>query len=134
MIIGVAFLMIFIAAVTSFGVLWYVSRDAPEEEAEGIGPTYQLGDFTVNLAGATGYNYLQADLVVEVSDEEVIEELTEREPQVKDQIISILRNQDDEQIMEPGAAGTKEMIRDALNELVTEGEVRNVFFTHYVVQ
>ncbi|MFN2364463.1 MAG: flagellar basal body-associated protein FliL, partial [Halarsenatibacteraceae bacterium] len=92
--VGIAFLVVVLAATTSFGVLWYMTRDTePEEEVENkMGPTYQLGEYTVNLSGTGGFQYLQTNIVVEVNDSEVIEEIDKRSPQIDDAIISTLRS------------------------------------------
>ncbi len=40
--VGVAFLIVVLAAATSFGVLWYMTRDTgPDEIEDRMGPTYQ---------------------------------------------------------------------------------------------
>lgn len=136
MFVGIAFLVIVIAAGTSLGLLWYMSQDsAPEEgEEQTMGPTYQIGDFTVNLSGSGGYQYLQTNIVVEVSDEDVINELDSRSPQVQDAILTTLRSQSMEQIQEPGANQIKQELANNINEVIQHGEIENVWFTQFVVQ
>ncbi|SDL74008.1 flagellar basal body-associated FliL family protein [Halarsenatibacter silvermanii] len=135
MILGIIFLVVFIAGATSFGVLWYLSQqDAEEAEEVELGPTYDLGEYTVNLTGESAFQILQTKIVVEVSSEEVIEEFEERSPQVQDTLISVLRNAGDQELREPGMPGIKEDIKSALNEISRNGEVRNVWFTDFVVQ
>ncbi|MFW5873465.1 MAG: flagellar basal body-associated FliL family protein [Bacillota bacterium] len=133
---GIVFLVVVLAAATSFGVLWYMTRDTgPEEEAENkMGPTYQLGEYTVNLSGTEGFQYLQTNIVVEVNDEEVIGEIDKRSPQIDDAIISTLRDQSIEEIQEPGANVIKKQLADSINEVLRDGEINNVWFTKFVVQ
>lgn len=132
--VGIAFLVIVIAAGTSLGLLWYMSQDSAPEEAKTMGPTYQIGDFTVNLSGSGGYQYLQTNIVVEVSDEEVINELDSRSPQVQDAILTTLRSQSLEQIQEPGANHIKQELTQNINGVIQQGEIKNVWFTQFVVQ
>ena len=133
--VGVVFLIVVLAAGTSFGVLWYMTRDTGPEEAEDrMGPTYQLGEYTVNLSGTGGFQYLQTNIVVEVSDSEVIEEIDRRSPQIDDAIISTLRSQSIDEIQEPGANEIKQHLANSINEVIGNGEVRNVWFTQFVVQ
>lgn len=133
--VGVVFLIVVLAAATSFGVLWYMTRDTGPEEAEDrMGPTYQLGEYTVNLSGTGGFQYLQTNIVVEVSDSEVIEEIDRRSPQIDDAIISTLRSQSIDEIQEPGANEIKQHLANSINEVIGNGEVRNVWFTQFVVQ
>lgn len=136
LILGILFLVIVVAGVTSFGVLWYLSQPDGETGAEEMemGPTYELGDYTVNLAGSNRYQFLQTTVVIEVSEEEVIEELEERSPQVQDYMISVLRNTTDEELTQPGVPEVKNNITSALNEIAVSGEIRNVWFTDFVVQ
>ena len=134
--VGIAFLVVVLAATTSFGVLWYMTRDTgPEEEVEDkMGPTYQLGEYTVNLSGTGGFQYLQTNIVVEVNDSEVIEEIDKRSPQIDDAIISTLRSQSTDEIQEPGANVIKRQLADSINEVIINGEIKNVWFTQFVVQ
>jgi len=133
--VGVAFLIVVLAAATSFGVLWYMTRDTgPDEIEDRMGPTYQLGEYTVNLSGTGGFQYLQTNIVVEVSDEKVLEEIDKRSPQIDDAIISTLRNQSIDEIQEPGANEIKQQLIDSINNVLAHGEVRNVWFTQFVVQ
>ena len=48
----------------------------------------------MNLTGSRGYQYVQASIVVEVSTDNVIDELEKRSPQIRDCIIAILRRSD----------------------------------------
>lgn len=133
--VGIAFLIVVLAAATSFGVLWYMTRDTgPEEVEDKMGPTYQLGEYTVNLSGTGGFQYLQTNIVVEVSDSEVIEEIDRRSPQIDDAIISTLRSQSIDEIQEPGANKIKEQLAISINDVIKNGEINNVWFTQFVVQ
>ncbi len=135
LIIGVIFLVVVVAGVTSFGVLWYLSQpdDEAAQEVE-MGPTYELGEYTVNLSGSSRFQFLQTSIVLEVSDEDVIDDLEERSPQVQDNMISVLRNTSDQELTQPGVPELKENITEVLNEIAANGEVRNVWFTDFVVQ
>ena len=133
--VGVAFLIVVLAAATSFGVLWYMTRDTgPDEIEDRMGPTYQLGEYTVNLSGTGGFQYLQTNIVIEASEDVVLEEIDKRSPQIDDVIISTLRSQSIDEIQEPGANEIKKQLADSINEVIRNGEVRNVWFTQFVVQ
>jgi len=134
-IIGVIFLVIFVAGATSFGVLWYISQTEEGEAGEReMGPTHELGEYTVNLTGSERYQFLQTTVVIEVSEEDVIERLESRAPQVQDSMISVFRNTTDEELTEPGVPELKQNIKDVLNDIAAEGEIRSVWFTDFVVQ
>ena len=133
--VGIAFLIVVLAAATSFGVLRYMTRDTgPDEIEDRMGPTYQLGEYTVNLSGTGGFQYLQTNIVVEVNEDVVLEEIDKRSPQIDDAIISTLRSQSIDEIQEPGANQIKQQLADSINDVIRNGEIRNVWFTQFVVQ
>ncbi|ACL70426.1 flagellar basal body-associated FliL family protein [Halothermothrix orenii] len=134
--IGIVIMMVLIAAGTSYGFMTYFDRTNSQHvlESKDIGPTYSLGDFIVNLSGTGGYQYIKASIVVEVSQDSVIRELDKRSPQIRDIIISILRDQKMADIEEPGARTIKNRVRAELNQVLTTGKITSVWFTQLVVQ
>ncbi|MGM0409713.1 MAG: flagellar basal body-associated FliL family protein [Bacillota bacterium] len=134
--VAIFLVMIIVAAGTSYGVMTYLTRERTEEEEEKkeFGPTYTLGDFTVNLGDSNGYQFIKSSIVVEVDNEEVITELEKRSPQVRDVIISTMRNAEVSEIEEPGAKKLKTKIQNDINSLLDSGQVKNVYFTQLVVQ
>lgn len=134
-IMGIMILMIIIAAGTSYGFMRLMAINNGNRVNETtIGPTYSLGDFVVNLSGTRGYQYIQASIVVEVTTENVLDELDKRSPQIRDGIISILRDQKVVDIEEPDAEVIKNRIMAVLNDMLKTGNVSQVWFTQLVVQ
>lgn len=135
-ILGIAVLMIVIAAGTSYGFMTFLTNNNNVQTVSktAIGPTYSLGDFVVNLSGTRGYQYIKASIVVEVSTDIVISELEKRSPQIRDGIISILRDQKVDDIEEPGAKVIKNRIMTKLNDILGTGDITRVWFTQLVVQ
>lgn len=138
MLIAMVVLSLIIAAGTSYFMLSQLGgnvtqKSKNQESVTKLGPTYKVGNFTVNLAG--GRRFVRVNLAVEVSDKAVTEELKGRNPQVRDAIISILRNKKEKDInTQSGARDLREQIRKQLNKFVSEGKISNVFFTEFVVQ
>ncbi|MFI5359237.1 MAG: flagellar basal body-associated protein FliL [Halanaerobiaceae bacterium] len=134
-VLAIALLMLIIAASTSYGFMRFFMLSNSEKVREvTIGPTYSLGDFVVNLTGSRGYQYVQASIVVEVSTDNVIDELEKRSPQIRDCIIAILRDQTVADIEEPDAQTIKNRIMASLNSLLYTGQITQVWFTQLVVQ
>ena len=134
-VLAIALLMLIIAASTSYGFMRFFMLSNSEKVREvTIGPTYSLGDFVVNLTAGRGYQYIQASIVVEVSTENVIEELEKRSPQIRDCIIAILRDQTVTDIEEADAQTIKNRIMASLNSLLYTGQITQVWFTQLVVQ
>ena len=131
--------MIIIAAGTSFMFMTYMSSSSAENtnsepEEKKVGPTYTLGEFVVNLSLDSSYKYLKANIVVSASSEKVKSELENRDPQIRDSIIAILRKQSLEDIREPDATVIKNQIKNKLNQLLNSGQINDVWFTQLVVQ
>lgn len=134
-VFGIFILMVIIAAGTSYGVMTYFSPDRQVQSSQAeFGPTYTLGDFTVNLAGSGGYQFIKSSIVVEVTTDEVIKELEKRSPQVRDVIISIMRNAQISEIEDPEAKAIKEKLQSNLNTILNTGKISHVWFTQLVVQ
>ncbi|MTI58792.1 MAG: hypothetical protein FH762_02175 [Firmicutes bacterium] len=135
-ILGIALLMVVIAIGTSYGFMKFITTNDNSQvlNENVIGPTYSLGDFVVNLSGTRGYQYISASIVVEVSTDNVITELEKRSPQVRDSIIEILRDQQVDDIEEPGARVIKNRLITKLNDILRTGDITQVWFTQLVVQ
>ena len=109
-------------------------KETVKEEEEEKGPTYTLGEYVVNLAGSGGYQFIKANIVVEVDDKKVISELEKRSPQIRDTIIIILREQQIEDIEDPKAEIIKTQLLTRINKILNSGKIEHVWFTQFVVQ
>lgn len=100
------------------------------------GPIFDAGVFTVNLSGGgrtTGF--LRAAISLEVDSKKAMEELEAREPAVRDTIIVALRSFTTEEVREDeGIDRLKERIQQDVSQLMTEGEVRYVYFRELITQ
>jgi flagellar FliL protein len=136
----IVILVIVITGVASFTFFTYFSVSGDEENKEevqsieDIRPTYQVGDFTVNISNNNQISFVRASLVFELENAELAEELDKRSSQIRDRIISTLRAQNEEILEEPGADTIKEIVQEQINQLLISGEVTNVWFTDLVVQ
>lgn len=101
-----------------------------------LGPVYQAGVFTVNLAGSgRGSSFLRATIALEVEDRKSVEALQAREPAVRDAIIVTLRSFTSAELAAPeGLVELRERLLQALTPLLPEGEVRHVYFQELITQ
>jgi len=133
-------LVVIITGVASFTFFTYFSVSGDDENSkevqsiEDIRPTYQVGDFTVNISNNNQISFVRASLVFELENAELAEELDKRSSQIRDRIISTLRAQNEEILEEPGADTIKEIVKEKINQLLISGRVTNVWFTDLVVQ
>lgn len=120
-------------ALTADEVAHSAERLGVDAAFDAMGPTVDLGTFTVNLLG--GNRYLRSEIVVELTERGSAREIEERLPQVRDAVLLVLRGFSAEDLASPESdAAVKEAITDALNPLLTRGKVSGVYFTSWVIQ
>lgn len=108
-----------------------------EEQKENlqIGPIYSLEPFIVNLVGGRGKNYLKAKVELELDSEKTESEINKRLPQVRDSILSMLSSKSNEDINTlEGKLQLRAEIISTLNQYLSNGKVKKVFFTDFIVQ
>jgi flagellar FliL protein len=106
------------------------SMDAME-----VGPMFPLDTFTVNLLSDSGRRYLKVQMNLELDDEQLAAELENKTAVVRDVVIRMLSSKTLEEISTAkGKDKLKEQITDQLNLRLRDGNIRNVYFTEFVVQ
>lgn len=104
-------------------------------DVKNIGPMYEMKDFTVNLLNEGGRRYLRTKIDIEMNSENLMPELDKKNALVRDTIIQILSSK---QIEEIATIDGKERLKDelvkAINRLLIDGQVKNVYFTNFVIQ
>jgi flagellar FliL protein len=107
---------------------------APETEA-GLVP---FEPFLVNLADEGGQAYLRATLNLLVASEEIAKELEAKavvKTQIRSAVLEVLSTQSASQVSTPeGKAELKKAIKERIESLGLEVEVRDVLFSDFVVQ
>lgn len=107
---------------------------ATPKSATSLGETVELPPFIVNLSGEGG-RYIKTVLVMQVSSKAVKEELTNRAPQIKDAIISVLSSKTPDEVLTPeGKLELKLELVKRMNQTLSSGVVTELFFTEFVVQ
>ncbi|HKM43275.1 MAG TPA: flagellar basal body-associated FliL family protein [Limnochordia bacterium] len=101
-----------------------------------MGPTYDVGEFTLNLTSITNQlRFIRTSVVLEASDSKAITELEGRAPQIRDQLITLLRVRTiDELSSHDGMEVLRFDIIKAMNALLSKGEVTDVFFIDLILQ
>ena len=100
-----------------------------------VGPMFPLDNFTVNLLSDSGRRYLKVEMNLELDDEEVAAELDSKNAVVRDVVIRLLSSKTLEEISTAkGKEKLKEQMVNQLNLRLRDGNVRNVYFTEFVVQ
>ena len=100
-----------------------------------IGLLYPLDTFTVNLKSDAGRRYLKVTMSLELDGEELSLELDAKAPVLRDRIIRILTSKTLEEISsKKGKGKVSEQVIDTLNAMISDGTVRAVYFTEFVIQ
>ncbi|MEN4052390.1 MULTISPECIES: flagellar basal body-associated protein FliL [Sulfurimonas] len=100
-----------------------------------IGILYPLDTFTVNLKSDSGRRYLKATMSLELEGEELSLELDAKAPVLRDRIIRILSSKTLEEISsKKGKKKVSEQIMDTLNAMLTDGRIKGIYFTEFVIQ
>lgn len=96
---------------------------------------YNMGAIIVNLSDPGPQRYLKVQVAVELDNPKLEEEVKNREPQLKDIIISVLSSKTTADINTPqGKIALKQEILKRLNMVITEGEIMDLFFSEFIIQ
>ncbi len=110
------------------------SMDSSRQLSE-IGILYPLDTFTVNLKSDAGRRYLKVTMSLELEGEELSLELDAKSPVLRDRIIRILTSKTLEEISsKKGKAKISSQIMDTLNSMISDGEIKGIYFTEFVIQ
>ena len=100
-----------------------------------VGPMYPMDQFVVNLLSENGSRYLKTTIDIEMDKQELSAELDKKKAIIRDIIIRVLSSKTFEEISTvKGKERLKEEIVDKLNQILSDGEINNIFFTDFVIQ
>ncbi|MFT7859936.1 MAG: flagellar basal body-associated protein FliL [Sulfurimonas sp.] len=100
-----------------------------------IGVLYPLDTFTVNLKSDSGRRFLKATISLELDGEELSMELDAKSPVLRDRIIRILSSKTLEEVSsKKGKNKLSQQIMDTLNSMITDGRIKGIYFTEFVIQ
>jgi len=100
-----------------------------------IGILYPLDTFTVNLKSDAGRRYLKVTMSLELDGKHIAVELDNKIPVIRDRVIRILTSKTLEEISSrKGKQKVSLQIMDTLNAIVTDGQIKGIYFTEFVIQ
>lgn len=147
-IIGAAVLVLLLAG--GFGA-WYLlkNKPAPEEtqnpaqkvpvpalnQQSQIGPMVNIEEFVVNIISGDAAHYVKASITVELTNEQVQNEVEMRMPQMRDAILLLISNKTYEELQDlQGKKQLKAELSSKMNSFLQSGKVVSIYFTDFVVQ
>lgn len=109
-------------------------KEGKKEAKEGE-DNFIYESFTVNLADSRGSHFAKVDVAIEVDDAFVKDDLKNLRPKIRDFINVVLSSKTYEQIESTdGREFLREEIRNKVNGYLSRGQIKNVFFTGFIVQ
>ncbi|WP_304546244.1 flagellar basal body-associated protein FliL [Sulfurimonas microaerophilic] len=100
-----------------------------------IGILYPLDTFTVNLKSDSGRRFLKTTISLELEGEELSLELDAKSAVLRDRIIRILSSKTLEEVSSKKGKNKLSMqIMDTLNSMISDGRVKGIYFTEFVIQ
>ena len=100
-----------------------------------VGPMVDISEFIVNIISDEANHYVKAALTIELSNEEVQEEVEKRMPQIRDSILLLVGNKTYEELKDlQGKKQLKAELTSKINGILQSGKVKAIYFTDFVVQ
>jgi len=130
-----------------FGAYWFLLRTPPPTAAElaeiesakkpepVILPVFAMKPFVVNLADKKSRRYLKVTMKLELSNEELLEEVDKRRAQLRDVVLTLLSSKTAAEIttLEGKFLLRQDIIKRVNINLVT-GKVTKVYWEEFVIQ
>ncbi len=110
-------------------------KSESEKKEIGIGTMFPLDSFIINLSGEGGKRFLKLTIELEMSNPTLSDEITVNLPKIKDSILILLSSKKFKDIYKvEGKFKLRNEIIDRINRFLVTGQVRNVYFTEFVIQ
>ena len=120
-----------------FAYLKFFKQSATENKEPVVeqSVTQEMGTYLVNLSDPGGKRYLKITMQFELTGAKVSQELARRNVEVRDKIIMLLSSKDYEDIGNPtGKTALKKELMAQLNKTLQDGQVKEIYFTEFLVQ
>lgn len=112
--------------------------EKPDRKAEkpAVTKTMSFGSLVVNLADPPGSRYFRVALTLEYVDSGTLEtELKEKEHRIRDGLVFLLRQKSSFDLKGPEVPETiREEILREINRHLEKGEIKEVYFTEFLIQ
>ncbi|HBD10447.1 MAG TPA: flagellar basal body protein FliL [Syntrophobacteraceae bacterium] len=139
-LIKIIILVVAVAALGGGGFFAYLKffKKAPDHDKQPLveQPVMQeMGTYLVNLADPGGKRYLKVTMQFELTNAKVAQELGKRSVEVRDKIIMILSSKEYEEIGNPtGKMTLKKELINQMNRFLQDGQVKEIYFSEFLVQ
>ncbi len=130
---GIFFILVILVA--GFFIISSLLSGGTSDDGTEIGPVYMSKEYTVNLLEAGGRRFLRVKFAAEVDHKRVLSEIERKSPMVDHTVNSVLGSQTLDDLEVPGSRDRiGAQLRNALNQILDDGEITNIFFEVFVWQ
>jgi flagellar FliL protein len=131
----VALVVIAAGAIAGFYFFTKTETKKPVVEKPAVITIWPMEAFIINIAETNGERYLKIVVQLEVSDPDVVKELDQLKPRLRDSILDLLTPKTYKELMDlTGKQRLREEIAGRINNILQRGKVTKVYFTDFVVQ
>lgn len=112
-------------------------KEAEEDRPSSVGAegVLELDNIIVNPADTDGLRFLMATIAIDLGDKGLVEEMRDKNYEVRDRITAILEGQSIDMLTAPGARDSlRVLIATAIEPLLEGGHIVNVFIPYLVIQ
>ena len=119
-----------------FGYVKFLKKEPqPKDPEVEQSVSAEGGIFLVNLSDPGGKRYLKVGLQLELSGKKVNDEFSRRNVEVRDMIIMLLSSKEYSEIGNAsGKLTLKRELLTRLNKMLRDGQVKEIYFTEFLVQ
>ncbi|HEX7344346.1 MAG TPA: flagellar basal body-associated FliL family protein [bacterium] len=117
--------------------LFFAPPPAPKRSAEEtqVGEFHIISDLVINPAATGGRRHLLVSIGLEYHDPKMEEELTRRDPQIRDNLITLLASQEVNTLTDIRyRENIRHSLLKAVNYYLEVGQVERLYFVKYVFQ
>jgi flagellar FliL protein len=103
--------------------------------AKAVGPMVTIDTFVVNILDDEENRYLKAAITLEVDSSATVSEINARLPQLQDAILLLIGNKTFAELRDmQGKMQLRAELLNRINEILSKGNVKRIYFTDFVVQ
>ena len=135
LIVGGAITAYFLGTFSSAKVSEIQISENDSPDVQPLGPLLKLEDFVVNIMHKDSTRFLKVGITLEAKNIESSERIKNRMPQIADAVLLLIGNKQFDEIKDlQGKLQLKADLLTHINSLTGTDEVRDIFFTDFVVQ
>ena len=127
-------IIVALVAVAVVAVILYVFVLGGEKEVPVVRTEFSPGEYFVTNVKPPSTRLLKVTVVLVLNTDTLTDFMNERASEIRDIIVSILRDQDEDTLRSVDLSGLKEEIRTSLNEKLEIDNITDILLTDIAVQ